>query len=133
MSDSALAAGEALASRVPATLQFSHPQEFLAELHRDRAWVHRGIVRLTRLYRPVESDPCQELSVLAGYLVATEGGTWQLVEVRRVCGPIWSLGHDGDTEQLAERTIAELEQAIADLHLECRPGRLIPASSRTTD
>lgn len=123
MSKSATA-GEVLATRRPASIQFNHPQEFLAELHRDRAWIHRGIVRVTRQYRSIEPDTSHELSVVAGYLMPAGLGTRQLVELRRVCGVVRGLDNDAETEQLAERTIGEIEQAIADARLVSRPGRL---------
>jgi hypothetical protein len=125
MTDTPMVAAEVTATRIPAAVQFSHPREFAAELRRDRAEVHRGLVRLSCEYRPAEDPPCQELSVIAGYLVDTGSGVWQQIELRHPCGPLWGLGHDSEVQERAERIRSTVEQAIADAGLECRPGRLM--------
>jgi len=118
----------ARANWVPAVARFTQPQEFAAELRRDKRAVHRRLVRLSLQSRANLDAPYNELFVIAGYLLDSGPGGWQLVELRHLCGPLWGLGNDEEVQRSADATYATVEQAIADAGLECRPGQLILAN-----
>jgi hypothetical protein len=129
MNDSSITAEPAGASWMPAAARFTQPQEFAAEVRRDKRAVHRGLVRLTFQSRADCDVPYNELFVVAGYLLDSGPGGWQLVELRHLCGPLWHLGDDQEVQRRADSTYATIEQAIADAGLECRPGQLVLTDS----
>jgi hypothetical protein len=123
---------KAVASHVPVSVRFAYRQEFSAELARDKLGVHRGIVRVTGLYRPAATEPHdQVLSVLAGYLVDAGDGALQLVELDCRCEPMAGGDQHHTQAPRAEEVIGALEQATADAGLESRPGRFVVAAGKS--
>jgi hypothetical protein len=131
MNEIPLVAAQVTARHTPAVVRFTDPQEFCAELRRDQAAIQRGLVRLTCERASAAPEPFTELSLIAGYLVDTGAGALQLIELRRLCGPLWGLDGDRAVLELAERSRATVERALADAGLECRPGRFLPAAEPT--
>ena len=103
-----------------ASVRIDHPQEFRAELIRDKRRVHRGLVRLTTEPTPPDNDL---VLIVAGYLLQTAQSLWQVVELQCRCSTRITENTDARVPH-AEHTRGLLEQAIADAGLEWRPGRL---------
>lgn len=118
-------------SLVAPSVQFNVSEEFLTELARDRLNVDRRVVRVTcSVRRPDVMIRYQELRVLAGYLVATDVGGLQLVELDYTCGPVnGDKDDDVPVRALAATELAAIGDAIATAGLECRAGRFVGSRS----
>jgi hypothetical protein len=106
------------ASRM-ATVRFSIPDEFLAELEKDQPLVHQGIVRITHLYRDSTLSPviCH-LSVVATTRIGDD-----VVRCEYYCGDLWQM-EDSDKKVMAKAAHIrrELEEGCARLALHVRAG-----------
>jgi hypothetical protein len=105
-------------SRRAIEAQFTDPDEWTAEVARDKLHVERGIIRATKQSRPIYNGSLTRVSVVATVLV--EG---RLVRLEAIVGDLW--GNEIPDRQVVERADAILEK-IADilepLGLEIRAG-----------
>jgi hypothetical protein len=102
-----------------ATVRFNIPDEFLAELEKDQPLVHRGIVRITHLYRDSKLSPViRHLSVVATTRIGDD-----VVRCECYCGDLWQM-EDNDRKVTAKAAYIrrELEEGCARLALQVRAG-----------
>ena len=104
-----------------ATVKFSDPEDFLAELEKDKDLVDRGIVRLVYSFTPTKISPnIQHLSVLATALVAG-----QVYRLESYCGDLWRIeGQDQPVYDKGAKIKKEIEDGCAKLGLEVRGGAI---------
>jgi hypothetical protein len=100
-------------------VMFTEPNEFVAEISRDhaRGLVERGIVRVTKVGRPVMSGTVTRVTVEAAAIVDSH-----CVRLRCECGDLWGLGDDEQVQQRATELVRELENELVDAGLEPRAG-----------
>jgi hypothetical protein len=98
---------------------FTEPNEFVADLSSDhsRGLVERGIVRLTKVGRPVFSGTFTRVTVEAAAIVDR-----RCVRLRCVCGDLWGHPDDEQVQRRASELIRELERQLLDAGLELRAG-----------
>jgi hypothetical protein len=96
---------------------FTEPNEFVAEIARDdaRGLVERGIVRVTKVGRPVMNATITRVSVEAAAIV--DG---RCVRLRCVCGVLWGMVDDEQVQRRATELVRELESELRDAGLEPR-------------
>lgn len=102
-----------------ATVRFTIPDEFLAELEKDQRLVQRGIVRITHLYRDSTFSPIiRHLSVVATTPIGDD-----IVRCECYCGDLWQMT-DNDKKVIARaaQLRRELEEGCARLALHVRAG-----------
>ena len=79
-----------------ATVRFTIPDEFLAELEKDQRLVQRGIVRITHLYRDSTFSPIiRHLSVVVTTCIGDD-----VVRCECDCGDLWQMA-DNDKKVTA--------------------------------
>jgi hypothetical protein len=98
---------------------FTEPEEFIAEIARDhaRGLVERGIVRVTKVGRPVMNGTITRISVESAAIVAD-----RCVRLRCVCGELWGMDADEDVQRRASELVRRLESGLRDAGLEPRAG-----------
>ncbi|MGO9899347.1 MAG: hypothetical protein ACLP0J_06575 [Solirubrobacteraceae bacterium] len=98
---------------------FTEPNELVAELARDhaRGLVERGIVRVTKVGRPVMNGTITRVSVEAAAVV--DG---RCVRLRCACGDLWSMVEDEQVQRRATELVRELESELLDAGFEPRAG-----------
>jgi hypothetical protein len=102
-----------------ATVRFNIPDEFLVELEKDQPLVHRGIVRITHLYRGSKLSPIiRHLSVVATTRIGDD-----VVRCECYCGDLWQMeDNDKKVTAKAAQIRRELEDGCARLALQVRAG-----------
>lgn len=102
-----------------ATVRFTIPDEFLAELEKDQRLVQRGIVRITHLYRDSTFSPIiRHLSVVATTRIGDD-----VVRCECDCGDLWQMAdNDKKVTARAAQLRRELEEGCARLALHVRAG-----------
>ena len=102
-----------------ATVRFTIPDEFLAELEKDQPLVHRGIVRITHLYRDSKLSPViRHRSVVATPRIGDD-----VVRCECYCGDLWQMeDNDKKVTAKAAHIRRELEEGCARLALHVRAG-----------
>ena len=84
------------------TVKFNDPEDFLAELAKDKEKVDRGIVRLVYSFTPTKVSPnIQHLSVVATALVGT-----QVYRLETYCGDLWRIEGQGTDRESYEEACA---------------------------
>jgi hypothetical protein len=103
--------------------QFGDHEEFLKEMENDREMILYGIVRLTKLYRPMQPPPLRSLFVVATYRVRD-----YMVRLERYVGIAPSVpGYNKeDVEEKADRIIHTIAEVAKRLGLDVRPGIFLP-------
>lgn len=104
-------------------VRFTEPDEFLAELQRDRDVVERRIVRVTKTVRPLMNGTIHRVAVEASAIV--EGRP--LLFAQQI-GDLWGQARDVEVQERAAALIDVLEAGILELELEARPGFLEEAT-----
>ena len=102
-------------------VNFSHPEDFLEELEKDKDQVDRGIVRLVYSFTPSKlSSNISHLSVLATALVAG-----QVYRLEHYCGDLWRIeSQDKPVHDKGTRIKRLIEERCAALGLEVRGGAI---------
>lgn len=113
--------------------QFTDPAEFMEQLRDDRANVRHGTVRTTKEQRSPGIGRCEELRVLAGYLVDLGDGGLRRVELDHYCGTLLGTDRDGETLARADSTVQTVAKAVRRCGLTPRAGRLIVKEPRPVD
>jgi len=105
--------------RVMATVRFNVPDEFLAELEKYQPLIHRGIVRITHLYRDSKLSPIiRHLSVVATTRIGDD-----VVRCEWYCGDLWQMeDNDKKVTAKAAQIRQELEDGCTRLALQVRAG-----------
>lgn len=103
------------------TVKFSHPDDFLEELERDKEKVDRGIVRLVYSFTASKLSPnIQHLSVVATALVAG-----QVYRLEAYCGDLWRIeDQDQPVHDKGMSVKKQIEYGCARLGLEVRGGAI---------
>ena len=101
------------------TVQFSDPEDFLAELEKDKEKVDRNLVRLVYQSTPSRMSPnIQHLSVLATALVAG-----QVYRLEAYCGDLWRIeSQDQPVYDKGKKVKEQIASGCAKLGLEVRGG-----------
>ena len=102
-------------------VNFSHPEDFLEELEKDKDKVDRGIVRLVYSFTPSKLSPnIQHLSVVATALVAG-----QVYRLEHYCGDLWHIeSQDNPIHEKGKRIKRLIEERCAALGLEVQGGAI---------
>jgi len=100
-------------------VRFTDPREFIDELSSDKAFVARGLVRITKQYLPSGLSPTIRLvTVVAAAHVVDD-----IVRFEKYCGDLWDMpDSDKKVNETAERLCEQLEGEIKKLGLTVRPG-----------
>ena len=102
------------------TVKFNDPEDFLAELTKDKEKVDRGIVRLVYSFNPSTHGITTHLSVVATALVGT-----QLYRLEAYCGDLWHIEKmDQVTYDQGKQIKGMIEKRCATLGLEVRGGAI---------
>ena len=98
-------------------VRFNDPEEFAAELVRDRP--ENNILRSTRYIEPSKYAPIRYVSVVATFTRHDE-----IVRLTRYCGDFWGNGMESDkkTIERAEKVMTDLDRLAEQLKLEVRAG-----------
>ena len=101
------------------TVLFTEPNEFVAEIVRDhqRGLVERGLVRVTKVGRPVMNGTITRVTVEAAAIVDS-----RCVRLRHPCGDLWGMDADEQVQQRASDLVHQLESDLLDGGLEIRAG-----------
>jgi hypothetical protein len=101
------------------TVLFTEPNEFIAEIVRDqqRGLVERGIVRVTKVGRPVMNGTITRVTVEAAAIVDS-----RCVRLRHPCGDLWGMDADEQVQRRASELVRQLESDLLDGGLEIRAG-----------
>ena len=107
-----------IVSKHPSVL-FTEPNEFVAEIVRDqqRGLVERGIVRVTKVGRPVMNGTITRVTVEAAAVVDS-----RCVRLRHPCGDLWGMDADEQVQRRASELVRQLESDLLDGGLEVRAG-----------
>lgn len=101
-------------------VRFNEAPEFVRELEQDRELVERGLVRVTKAYRPAMGGVLTRVTVLAGAIV--DG---RPVILERLVGDLWgNPAADNLVNADADAYIATLEAEVQRLGLTARGGLL---------
>ena len=102
-------------------VNFSHPEDFLEELEKDKEKVDRGIVRLVYSFMPSKISPnIQHLRVVATALVAG-----QVYRLEHYCGDLWRIeSQDKPVHDKGTRVKRLIEERCAALGLDVRGGAI---------
>ena len=102
-------------------VNFSHPEDFLEELEKDKDLVDRRIVRLVYSFTPSKISPnIQHLSVVATALVPD-----QVYRLEYYCGDLWRIeSQDQPVHDKGTRVKRLIEERCAHLGLEVRGGAI---------
>jgi hypothetical protein len=98
---------------------FTEPNEFVAEIVRDhqRGLADRGIVRVSKVGRPVMNGTLTRVTVEAAALVDS-----RVVRLQTLCGDLWGVSVDEQVQTRASELVRELERELLDAGLEVRAG-----------
>ena len=96
--------------------RFSEPDEWAAEIIRDRDLVERQIVRVTKTARPV-MDGAATRPVVASAIV--EG---RIVMLETCVGDLWGMAADEEVQERASRIARELEDELRAPAWRCAAG-----------
>lgn len=99
--------------------RFTEPDEFVEDLAHDIALVERGIVRLSKVGRPVMNGTITRVGVHAGAIVADRP---VLLEV--TIGDLWGMNADADVQTAATDLVRDLGARLVALGLEVRAGMI---------
>ncbi|HEV8714005.1 MAG TPA: hypothetical protein VGX03_14410 [Candidatus Binatia bacterium] len=111
-------------------MRFNIPDEFLAELvEKDQALVHRGIVRITHLYRDSTLSPViRHLSIVATTCIGDD-----VIRCECYCGDLWQMeDNDKRVTAKAAQIRRELEEGCARLALHVRAGMVEARAEQDT-
>jgi hypothetical protein len=97
--------------------RFSEPDEWAAEIIRDRDLVERQIARVTKTARPVMDGAATRAHVVASAIV--EG---RIVMLETYVGDLWGAAADEEVQQRASRIVGELENELHAAGLDVRGG-----------
>ena len=107
------------------TVLFTEPNEFVAEIVRDqqRGLVERGLVRVTKVGRPVMNGTITRVTVEAAAIVDS-----RCVRLRHPCGDLWG-------RTLTSRCSGAPASSSASWRVTCSTAglRSAPASTRRTE
>jgi hypothetical protein len=105
-------------SKHPSVL-LTEPDEFVAEIVRDqqRGLVERGLVRVTKVGRPVMNGTITRVTVEAAAIVDR-----RCVRLRHPCGDLWGMDADEQVQRRASELVRQLESDLLDGGLEIRAG-----------
>ena len=99
-------------------IRFNVPEEFLAEVEKDKQGIASKIVRVTNLYRQSTVSPViRHLFVVATYKV-----TGEIVRLDYHAGDLWRMEQDEHTRARAKEATQRIEEACATQGLELRAG-----------
>ena len=100
------------------TAHFTAPEEWAAEVIRDKDQIARRIVRLTEIARPVHAGAVTRVDVVGSAIV--EGRVSRLVAY---CGELWGVRvRDEEVQQRATKLITQLERRLQAAGSEIRAG-----------
>ena len=97
--------------------RFSEPDEWAAEIIRDRDIVERQTVRVTKTARPVMDGAATRAHVVGSAIV--EG---RIVMLETCVGDLWGMAADEEVQERASRIVRELEDELRGAGMEVRGG-----------
>jgi hypothetical protein len=92
--------------------RFGEPDEWAAEIIRDRDMVERQTVRVTKTARPVMDGAVTRAHVVGSAIVMLE----------TCVGDLWGMAADGDVQERASRIVRGLEDELRGAGMEVRGG-----------
>lgn len=104
-------------------VKFDDPDEFLAELERDRPWIEDDIVRVTRHLAPVMEHGVFRSTVIATAIVRTPSDRRTILQFSAVQGT-YRKGEisQRSADNAAEKLTARLTDKLDGMQCDIRPG-----------
>lgn len=104
-------------------VKFNDPDEFLAELERDRAWIEDDIVRVTQQLTPAGAPHLHRLAVVATAIVRTPTDRRTIVQLVAVQGTyIDDTPEKNKIQKLAAGLLTRIDEELTKMDCDIRAG-----------